>query len=181
MAGPYGTSRTWAAGEKPTAAQFNAELRDWIAALANPPRAGASRTTTQSITNGAWNLVTFTIEDHDTDGMFTTGAGDRFTCVTPGRYVVCFTAPFTSNTTGLRAWAVCKGVTIGLGAFAESIQSVAAAGGHAGSVTGEVVLAAADTVSCQVFQSSGGALNLTPGVAGQMEPMRATIRRVAAS
>ena len=147
--------------------------------VSNVPRAGASRVTTQSVTNSAWNLVTFTVEDIDTDAMFSTGSGDRFTCVTPGRYMACFNASFASNATGLRGYAMAKGVVPGTGFFVESLLSVATAGGHVCAVAGEVVLAAGETVSCQVFQNSGGALNLVPGGAGTSEPLRATVRWVA--
>ncbi|HKY76004.1 MAG TPA: hypothetical protein VJS45_07685 [Acidimicrobiia bacterium] len=144
----------------------------------NPPRAGASRTTNLSIGNNAWERVTFTTEDVDTDGMYADGGSeDRFTCVTPGRYLVVFTVAFASNTTGLRGYALAKGVTVGAGFFAETLQSVATSGGHACTIAGEVVLAAAETVSCQVFQNSGGALNITPSASS--EPCRATIRWVA--
>lgn len=147
----------------------------------NPPRAGASRSSTQSISSSTWTLLSFTTEDADTDSMFTTATGDRFTCVTPGRYLVVFTAAFAGNTTGLRGWALAKGNTAATGFFAETLQSVATSGGHVCTIVGEVVLAAAETVSCQVFQSSGGALNIAPGSVGVSEPVRATIRWVAPS
>lgn len=147
-------------------------------AIDGSPRAQARRNSTQSITTGAWNLVTFNVEDVDTDTMFTTGTGDRFTCVTAGRYQVIFAATFATNVTGARGFAIAKGVIVGAGFHSASL--IATSGGTVGTiqtVTAEVVLAAADTVSCQVFQNSGGALNLAADSAG--EPCRATIRRVA--
>lgn len=175
----YVAPQTYVAGNVLTAAQLNQDLRDNVAFLASPPRAAANRITTQSITNNAWNLVTFTVEDTDSDGMFSTGSGDRFTCVTPGRYFVTFTAGFATNTTGLRGYAISKGTTVATGFFAEQLLSVATSGGHWASISGEVVLAAGETVSCQVFQNSGGALDLTPGAVLTSEPVRATIRWVA--
>lgn len=147
----------------------------WIP-TSNFPRAAARRTSTQSITNGAWNLVTFNAEDVDTDTMFTTGTGDRFTCVTPGRYVIHFTGQFVANATGIRGWAIAKGVVAATNLEWVDLRASFASIGCQGNVSGEVVLAAAETVSCQVFQNSGGALNLDAD--GSSVPCAATIRWV---
>lgn len=145
--------------------------------LASPPRATVRRNSVQSITNGAWNLITFNVEDVDTDGMFATGAGDRFTCVTAGRYLVIFTIGFTTNTTNVRGWAIAKGVVAGAGFVASKIQAPVATFGSPEAIAGEVVLAVGETVSCQVFQNSGAALNTDADASNT--PARATIRWVA--
>lgn len=69
MAGPYGTPRTWSSGEKPTAAQFNTEFRDWITALANPPAVRLHHTATQNVVSGGTTLLTWDTEAYDTDSM----------------------------------------------------------------------------------------------------------------
>lgn len=145
----------------------------------NPPRAEASRNSTQSITNGAWNLVTFNVETVDTDTLFTTGSGDRFTCVTAGRYEVIFTASFAANNTGTRGWAIAKGTTVASGFRGLDLRPAVQTFGTSAAVSAEVVLAVGETVSCQVFQNSGGALNLAADASA--EPCKATIRWVAAS
>lgn len=89
MAGPYGTPRTWSAGERPTAAQFNAEFRDWIAALANPPACRVYRASSQAINSGALTAVTFDTERYDTDTMHSTSVNtSRVTFTTAGLYEV---------------------------------------------------------------------------------------------
>lgn len=177
---PYTSPATAVTGTTITSAWGNS-VKAALDFLSNPPRAEASRGTTLSITSGPWTPITFTTEVRDTDNMFTTGSGDRFTCVTPGRYLVIGTAPFAANVTGLRAFALAKGVTAGVGFFAEIVNAAANSGGHVATISGEVVLAAADTVSFQVLQTSGAGLNLTPGAANTTEPLRMTIRYVAAT
>lgn len=181
------TSATILRGQEGTAARQHPNGTFWVHAptaldddrVWSPPRAGASRNSVQSITNGAWNLITFNVEDHDTDGMFTTGSGNRFTCVTPGRYEVIFTASFVANNTGTRGWLIAKGVVAGAGVLGMNLVPAVQTFGSASTVQTEVVLAAGETVSCQMFQSSGAALNAQANVGN--EPHKATIRWVAES
>lgn len=175
----YSAPRTWTAGEIPTAAQLNQDIRDNVSFLANPPRAQVRRTSTQSISNASWNLVTFTVEDVDTDLMFSTGTGDRFTAVTAGRYEVIFSAAFATNATGVRGWAVAKGTTGSAGFVASKLINTLASFETAENVVGEVVLAVGETCSVQVFQNSGGSLNLVADAATL--PFRCKIRYVGPS
>src|SRR5690349_17470784 len=108
---PYTSPATVVTGTPIASAAFGNTVKAALDFLANPPRAQARRTSTQSITSGAWNLVTFTVEDVDSDNMFTTGSGDRFTATTAGRYEVIFSASFTTNSSGVRGWAIAKGTT----------------------------------------------------------------------
>lgn len=89
MAGPYGTPRTWSAGERPTAAQFNAEFRDWISALANPPACRVTHSTTQSLSDATETTLVFDTERYDTDAMHSTSVNTgRITFNKAGLYVV---------------------------------------------------------------------------------------------
>lgn len=144
----------------------------WVPA-SNMPRAEATRNSNQSITNNAWNLVTFNVEDVDTDTLFTTGSGDRFTAARAGRYQLCFTGEFDANSTGARGWAIASGVVAATNLTWRKYYPAAAVIGTAGTVSGDIVLAASGTCSLQVFQNSGGALNLNANT------IRATIRWVA--
>lgn len=92
MAGPYGTPRTWAAGERPTAAQYNAELRDWTNALANPPACRIYNSAVQSCVNNVTTFLTFNSERWDTDTMHDTVTNSgRITIKTAGLYILTFT------------------------------------------------------------------------------------------
>lgn len=98
MAGPYGTPRTWVAGERPTAAQFNEEIRDWVAALANPPACRVNHNTTQSINDNTETALVFNSERYDTDSMHSTSSNtSRITFNTAGLYVVGGTAALVNG------------------------------------------------------------------------------------
>lgn len=99
MAGPYGTPRTWSAGERPTAAQFNAEFRDWITALANPPWCRVYHSVNQSIAHATETTLAFNSEDNDTDAMHDTAVNNsRITFNKAGLYVVSADIPFERAT-----------------------------------------------------------------------------------
>lgn len=135
-------------------------VRDDLGFLANTPYAIASRNSAQSIGNAAWTLVTFTVEDRDTDTMFSTGTGDRITVVTAGLYHVGFQVGFPLNATGLRGAQVCVGVVADTGSVARDVRQPTTGADAAMNVSALVPLTAGQTLSFQVYQSSGGPLNL---------------------
>lgn len=88
----YTTPRTWVAGEFPTAAQFNANIRDNVAFLANPPACRVYHNTTQSIPDAIDTALVFNSERHDTNTMHSTvSLTGRITATTAGLYVLSFT------------------------------------------------------------------------------------------
>lgn len=159
MAGPYGTPRTWSAGERPTAAQFNAEFRDWIAALANPPACRVRRTTAQSINTATVTAITFDAERTDTDTMHSTSSNtSRITITTSGRYHVYGNVAYAANATGIRYTAIrLNGTTV----VVEDARAPAGAGDATiVSIDTSYLFSAGDYVELVAFQTSGGALNL---------------------
>lgn len=85
----YTTPRTWVAGEVPTAAQFNANIRDNVAFLANPPACRVYHNTTQSAANSTEVSVAFNSERYDTASMHDTVTNNtRITFTTAGLFVV---------------------------------------------------------------------------------------------
>lgn len=124
----------------------------------NPPSVIARRAAAQSITNATWTLITFDTEDRDTDSMFTLGAADRLTIVTTGLYHVIFKAGFVANTAFDRVFQICKGVTVDVNVFARAAFKSGNVDGTA-TVSADIPLVAGDTLSGQVYQNSGGALN----------------------
>lgn len=95
----YSTPRTWSAGEFPTAAEFNQDIRDNVAFLANPPAVRLTHSTSQSIAEATETVVTFDTESHDTDTMHGSGNPTRITFTTAGLYVVSFNG-FIADSTG---------------------------------------------------------------------------------
>lgn len=85
----YSTPRTWVAGEYPTAAQFNANIRDNVSFLANKPACRVYHNTTQTATNAATTYLAFNSERWDTDTMHDTVTNNsRITFKTAGLFIV---------------------------------------------------------------------------------------------
>lgn len=87
----YSAPRTWSAGDKPTAAQFNQDIRDNASFLANPPACRVYHNTTQSIPDNTETVVSFNSERYDTNSMHSTSVNtSRITINTAGLYLVTF-------------------------------------------------------------------------------------------
>lgn len=150
------TMDTWTAGEMPTAAKFNKNIRDAGNFFRARPVASATRSTTQSIPDNSYTDIVFDTSLADNDGMYTTTG---FVVVTPGIYLVTAQFSFTGNATGQRVVRISKGAT-----------DIANIGGPAngGSFVGQNVtyigpFVAGDTIKMAVYQNSGAALTTATG------------------
>lgn len=151
----YPVPDTWVADDAITADALNRNIRDAQLFLAYSPTTIVTRTAAQSIANNTAVNIIYDTEVIDTDNMFTSPSAN-VTIQRPGIYSIQHTASFAANATDLRATHISvNGV------------EVAATGGYASttSVTNQgcsVVLAlnAGDVITTNVFQFSGGALNI---------------------
>lgn len=121
------------------------------------PSARAYRSSAQSIATGTWDSASFDVERYDNDGIWVIGSPTRFTIQEAGIYLLWGQVAFSVNATGQRGVRLrVNGATI-----AASIQTNTNA-----TDTTQIVcsspwqMAAADYMEVQVFQASGGALNL---------------------
>lgn len=95
----YSTPRTWVAGEYPTAAQFNANVRDNVSFLANPPACRVYHNANQSIAASTETTLAFNSERFDTNTMHDTVTNNsRITINTAGVYVVTASVAFAAGT-----------------------------------------------------------------------------------
>lgn len=163
--------RTWVAGEVLTAANLNSNVRDagnfW---LTNKPVCEARQATPQSIANSSWVSVTFDTNDYNNDSMHSTTTNTtRFTATTAGRYMFTAQCNFAANNTGARALKFAITRVAGVGLVSGAINKVGQIAVPGSSLdislctTMVVYMAATDYVEAQVWQSSGGALNLASG------------------
>jgi hypothetical protein len=151
----YPVPDTWVADQAITADALNRNIRDSQLFLAYSPTCIVTRTANQSIANNTAVNITYDTEVIDTDNMFTSPSAN-VVIKSPGIYAIQHVASFAANATDLRATHISvNGV------------EVAASGGYASttSVTNEgcsVVLALneGDVITTNVFQVSGGALNV---------------------
>lgn len=129
--------------------------------------ANVYKTSAQSISNATFTTINFEAENFDTDSFHSTVTNtSRLTIPAgkDGKYLVTANLAFDTNATGIRACVIrkngadyAKGTWIG--AFNESAVLVA---------TQMISLVATDYVEMQVYQSSGGSLNIKGDSASSM-------------
>ena len=158
----YTAAGTVAAGDVYTAAAHNIIATD-VNNFIVPPLCRVRRATNQSIPNVTDTFVSWTLEDIDTDGMFT-ATSDTITIQTTGVYLVAASVYFAANATGQRIINMMKSPTTAsdlAAAFAQSWFPVASATNPSTlSASGLVSCVAGDTIKIVVYQTSGGPLNI---------------------
>ena len=161
----YTTPRTWVSGEYPTAAQFNANMRDNVSFLANAPTCRVSNNASQSPATATLTVLTFNTERWDNAAMHDTSTNThRITAPTAGVYIVTGSVQFASNATGFRGLFVylnttVSGVTVTAGTRIAS-EFLAANNGDFTelSISTMYKVAANDHFSLVVYQTSGSGL-----------------------
>lgn len=144
----------------PVPAGTNAIL-DWRSA--SQLRARAKRTTAQAIVTATLTDVGFDAEDFDTGAMHDNSTNnERLTIPTDGAGVYLFTAniEWASNATGRRQLTILHNVD-GLIARTKMVPTTSFDTSQQASVIYE--MAAAEFVTAEVFQDSGGNLDVNPG------------------
>lgn len=151
--------RTWVVGETPTAAIFNAHVRDNLLFLYGAPSCRVYNNAAISIPNAADTALTFNTERFDNDTMHSTVSNTgRITTTTAGRYLVVANDEFVANATGVR-WAM---IQHSAGVYVASDRvTVVSAVSVAVLLTATIYsAAAADYFTNWVTQNSGGNLNV---------------------
>lgn len=148
-------------------------VRDNQEFFARPPGVQAVRTANQSIPNATWTSIQFTAADtRDTDNFHdTSNQPEQFVVPTGlgGWYSVLFLAQFASNSSGLRGQRIqVNGATVIPGG---NYNPPTSGQETRLSLADEILLTAGDVITLDVYQSSGGSLNVTGA--------RATLRLVA--
>lgn len=158
----YSAPHTWGAGDYPTAAYFNQEIRDNVSFLANPPTCRVFRSTTQTLTTGVAAAIAFDSERFDTDTMHSTVSNtERITFTTAGVYVVTGILTYASNATGNRVTYIRINGAASLG---YDLRAAVSGDTTNAIVTTTYKFAAADYVELIGIQNSGG--NLLTGSTG---------------
>lgn len=169
---------TFAAGQFMHQTYFNA-MSVWenniglVLTGAVPPRgyiptAHALLTANQSTANSTNTIVSFGSAGINNDGMWSAGAPDHFTIQTDGMYYVTGQVHFDLNSTGSRAAHILLNGTSVYNSIAAFSQN--AVGSGEGSaipiIMSPIKFVAGTTLYLQVWQSSGGALNVTTTLSG---------------
>ncbi len=130
----------------------------WVQVSGYKEGARAYHDTNQSISDSTWTTLAFNSERWDTDAIHDNSTNNsRLTCKTAGKYLIIFSAEFQANATGRRLLRVVLNgstqivfITAGLNSSNESQLTLATI----------YDLSVNDYVEAQVFQDSGGALNI---------------------
>lgn len=155
-------------GDAVTAADYNIMANDVISFRNNsgvvPPAVRLERGTAQSISNTTDTLVTWPTEVFDTDGMYT-ATSDTITVVTAGIYQINVTVEFAVNATGIRVVSLLKNPSSASDQSSRiastAVSATSVAGGNCVLSCSTIIsLVATNTIKVQVYQSSGGALNV---------------------
>ena len=154
-----GTPRTWVAGEYPTAAQLNAEIKDSVNFLNGAPAARAYHSIAQSIGNAAWTIVAFNSERFDNYAMHDNATNNsRITVVTGGVYLLTTRVSYAANGTGTRLLDVYQS-----GLSVDTFGPIAGNGTHGNHLAMTTVskAVAGDYFQVATYQDSTVALNVT--------------------
>ncbi len=164
---PYVAPSTVVAGQTYGAAAHNVIVNDVIDLdtrvndLIVPPSVRVQLNANQATANTTWKIVDTWTEAYDTDGMWTS-ANNYIEIQTAGIYLVSYNVTFANNGTGGRIAFITLNNSI-----ADGTGAVGSAAASPVSVTDQRVgatfmreFAVADKLRIQVWQSSGGALNL---------------------
>jgi hypothetical protein len=160
--------KTWAAGETVDAPEGNAEWRDTLNFLLNPPRALAYRDSTFPTTSAAWELVPWNNELYDSHGSHSTVSNQsRLVSQEAGLYVAFAQAAWAQNVTGTRRLQIRKNsADLDTGGTLIAIQTITSVGSNLDTqlqIYAEVMLNATDYLQVFALQASGGALNIQAG------------------
>lgn len=119
--------------------------------------ASVRKTVAQSISNSTTTTISWDAEDWDTDTIHDNATNNsRLTATTSGKYIITAAIVFGSNNAGVRQLVVNKN---GFLAF-QQIFPNNGAGEDQCALTGFVSLSISDYVEVQVWQNSGGSLNV---------------------
>lgn len=162
MAKTYTTVPSKISGETFTLTNWSTHVRDNINNLIVPPSVRAYRSTTQSITNSAFNSISFDGDRWDSDSMWSNASPTRITINTTGVYLVGCSVYWATNSTGIRTLRIMVNATTAIG-YNEINAGVSAGPGQV--INSIYNFTAGDYITFDVFQTSGGSLDLASGSA----------------
>ena len=156
----YTNPHTWATGDAVPASTLNSNLRDNVAFLAAAKYVQLGLTANQSISNASWNTVNWSVANAETvEAWGASPYPDRISPQLAGYYQVTLFALWTANSTGYRASQLLfNGSSFGLQAKIEPVASLTLPLWLTWSI---YFNGSSDYLACQVYQTSGGALDLS--------------------
>lgn len=167
----YTTPSTQPTGTLITSTMYKAHLVDNIKFLHGPPTVKVSApagSSLASVGGTTWEEVSFTVEDWDTNNMWSSTAPTKVFCRTAGKYLITASGGFTESSTagdargtGVRVNSTAGEPAKGLASMYEGDLLTGAAMRVPFTVSGMVSLTTGQFVQMVFFQNSGVALKLS--------------------
>jgi hypothetical protein len=147
------TPRTYVTGEVVTAAILNADVRDNLNALRDPPGARVFHNTSQNATDSAYYTLAFNSESYDNDVMHDNVTNNsRLTVKTAGKYAFYACVELANAVNDKLMLRVLKnGVTVLVMTSAPDVNVA-----NRAAVASESTFAVNDYIQTQVYQSGAG-------------------------
>ena len=157
--------RTWVTGETPSAATCNTHVRDNVQYLYDNQFRGARAvlSANQSISNSTETSASWGSAPIDTDGLWSGGSPTRLTvpAVLAGQVEIRGWAEFAAAASGYRYAKIRKNGATDIAYAVNNHKDGSSARTVGMAVATADTAAAADYYELRVFQTSGGALNIT--------------------
>jgi hypothetical protein len=157
------TPYTAVTGNFLTGSLWNAQVRDAVSFLIDPPRFSGMCTTAPTLTSGtSYGSITLDTEQYDTEGGHsTTSNTSRYVAAYAGLYQVVYSASFAGNATGFRSARITvNGSSITAPGAVVEIPASGSGNSLVICSTTYTYLGVGDYAEIQVWQNSGGNLNL---------------------
>lgn len=166
---------TVTAGQVLGATRWNKDVVGNTEFLAKPPSCAVSRSTEQSVATGVWRSIAWNTEGWDTDTMWSSTAATRLDINTSGKYLIAANAGFAASTVGvarLMGFAVGGSSTASPSGVGGRVYCPPPRAGNSLNMTHTQMISLTSTqyVRIQVFQDSGGALNVIENAADGQTP-----------
>jgi hypothetical protein len=120
-------------------------------------RCKATRSSAQTISSATDTRINFTTEDYDSNTMHDNSTNNtRITIKRSGIYIISAYVVYNSNATGIRSTQIWKNG----GSVSINTNNAVSAGNHQVGLTDQLQLTVNDYIECNVYQSSGGNLDV---------------------
>jgi len=127
------------------------------------------KTTSQSISNATFTLLTWNSEEYDTSSYHDNSTNNsRLTVPTTGYYLITGVIDVAANATGNRLLEIRKNGAGGQISYLFSVPPTTAANGFVPQMSYTLKLTAADYIEAYFYQNSGGSLNVDNGSKWQL-------------
>ncbi|KKL19653.1 hypothetical protein LCGC14_2463320, partial [marine sediment metagenome] len=160
-----GVGRLWGVGRGAIMTLRFLDVNGVVSEITHAPAVRGYHDAIGSVSNAAWGAMLLNQEDYDTDAIHSTNTS-RLTATTAGKYRMSGSVSFAGHATGQR---LCRILYNGTTIIATGVRNQGSTDGNNVEATTSYHLAAGDYVEFQLYQNSGGPLNVLANRHFEME------------